>query len=781
MSEQLIGPSGIPHFIGDLATLDTDVTNLTTHAGEFRSAGSDVHTEFQGLSAFYKAPEADQLFATTLPVKTKTDAFADDLEQVATALSAYSTEVQPLVKKLETLKADATAFVNSVNGDDDWRKDQDKVDHNNDLWHDVNHTVTAFQAAERTAYNKIMALIGGTPLTTDDGSHGENMYGYKAGDLDHAEDTPWGSSAEREYEGLAWLGHQLKSLVWDGFIVDGVWGTVRGLGTLVGVDGWAEAGEAWKNLGKLGTAVVLSSATMGTWWLIPDNKLPSWLRDSRQVYKQTAKSLVAWDTWKTNPARAAGQVVFNGLTAVFTGGSGSAASGAGKAGAVARTLSVTGKVARVVDPMTYVGKAGKLAFVKVGDTFTALKSLHSGATSDLLKRADALKSPKVPDTAVPYVDNATGELVYLTREGHVLNADGSLRQHVDQAAGEVSAADRARLEAMGNNPRSPELVGAHGATNSVPETGPAVGGHADGVASGNAGHGTSASNTAPGHGSGAAAHEGIEGTSGGGGHGGTDTGPGHDEGLAQGPEPAHSSGAPGERQSSSKVGDGPPDIDPAEYSKHTDDLAQAHTGRMDPAQEAGVLDELSRSKMPEAEQQKVLRALRKDEYGAGVADMIARGHLREIEGYRKLLDMCKNGPSKANPKSMVPAAYMAMRLATDLQEHGIARVGVELDTHTFDLDVYTRHSDGSIDYGYQLKDVDNINGIKKAAEKAARQLNYEGVTHRVAILDVHQSMRDLTPRMFNTAKFRAQDAGATFILRFNDGSITVPPNGPAFP
>ncbi|MEV1019700.1 hypothetical protein [Streptomyces sp. NPDC050264] len=477
MSEKLIDPSGIPHFIGDLATLDTDVTNLTTHAGEFRSAGSDVHTEFQGLSAFYKAPEADQLFATTLPVKTKTDAFADDLEQVSTALSAYSTEVQPLVKKLEALKADATAFVNSVSGDDDWRKDQDKVDHNNDLWHDVNHTVTAFQAAERTAYNKIMSLINGTPLTTDDGSHGENMYGYKAGDLDHAEQTPWGSAAEREYEGLAWLGHQIKSFVWDGFIVDGVWGTIKGLGTLVGTDGGDAAGEAWKHLGQLATGIVISGVPIvGTaYWLAPDDKLPSWLRDSRTTMKETGKALVAWDTWKTNPSRAAGQVVFNGLTAVFTGGSGSAASGAGKAGAVARTLSVTGKVARVVDPMTYVGKAGKFAFIKVGDTFTALKNLHSGASLDLLKRADAFKSPTIPETAIPYLDNATGKVVYLTDEGHLLNSDGSLHQHVDQAPGEVSAADRARMDAAGSNVLSPELAGAHAGSNSVGTAGHAAG------------------------------------------------------------------------------------------------------------------------------------------------------------------------------------------------------------------------------------------------------------------------------------------------------------------
>lgn len=73
---KLIDPSGIPHFIGDLDTLDTDVMLLTADAGQFRASGSDVHTTFQHLSSFYSAPEAEQLFSTTVPVQKKSDAFA---------------------------------------------------------------------------------------------------------------------------------------------------------------------------------------------------------------------------------------------------------------------------------------------------------------------------------------------------------------------------------------------------------------------------------------------------------------------------------------------------------------------------------------------------------------------------------------------------------------------------------------------------------------------------------------------------------------------------------
>ncbi|MGW2317394.1 hypothetical protein [Streptomyces sp. NPDC001680] len=456
---KLIDPSGIPHFIGDLATLDTDVMLLTADAGQFRASGSDVHTTFQHLSSFYSAPEAEQLFSTTLPVQKKSDVFAGDLEKVANALSDYSLEVQPLVKKLDSLKAEATAFVNSVSGDDGWRKDHDKVDYNNDLWRDVNHTVAAFEAAERKAYSKIMALIGGTALIADDGSHSCNMYGFKAVDLDHAKETPWGAPAEKEYEGWSWLAHQSKQ-VWDGFWYDGVMGTVHGLGTLVGRDGADAAGQAWENLAKLGTGVAMTLGTLGTWGWVPEKDLPSWLRDSRHVLNQTGKGLVAWDQWKTNPGRAAGAFGFNVLTLLGTEGAGAAASGAGKAGAAVRTVSAVGKVGRAIDPMTYVGKAGKFAFTKVGDTFGTLKDLHTGVTADLLKKAEALRSPKIPDNAIPYLDDATGKIVYLVDEGHVLNADASLRQHVDEATHELSSKDREELGAPRAADHSRDLVGA---------------------------------------------------------------------------------------------------------------------------------------------------------------------------------------------------------------------------------------------------------------------------------------------------------------------------------
>ncbi|MFB6711815.1 hypothetical protein [Streptomyces sp. NPDC056358] len=385
----MIKPEAIPQYTGKLEQLEKDHAGLKTDAGHIRDTGSSVHTHFQGLSAYYKAPEAEQLFASTKPVKDRADGFADDLEKVASSLSDYATEIRPLVTKLEQLKADATKFVNANKDDDDWEYDEDKVDEHNQLRDDITATVAAFWAAERTCHNKITALIpGGVQMVAGDGSERKDQYGFNADDLKNAK-LPWGDPVEEKHH--VWeVGHWVKSFVWDGLIVDGVWGTIKGLGTLVGFGGWDAMGQAWKGLAQLATGLVITAIPgAGTlFWALPDDKLPSWLRDSRTAMKETGKALVAWDEWGKNPGRAAGAVTFNVLTTVFTGGAGGAAAGAGKAGAVAKALSVAGKAGKVIDPMTYIAKGTGAGLSKIGDITKGLKGISN------------IEIPKLPDDAI---------------------------------------------------------------------------------------------------------------------------------------------------------------------------------------------------------------------------------------------------------------------------------------------------------------------------------------------------------------------------------------------
>ncbi|MDX3818468.1 hypothetical protein PV691_24980, partial [Streptomyces sp. AK08-01A] len=100
------------------------------------------------------------------------------------------------------------------------------------------------------------------------------------------------------------------------------------------------------------------------------------------------------DEWGKNPGRAAGAVTFNVLTTVFTGGAGAGVSGAGKAGAVAKVLSVAGKAGKVIDPMTYIAKGAGAGLSKIGDITKGLKGIGN------------VEIPKLPDDAIVLPEGA---------------------------------------------------------------------------------------------------------------------------------------------------------------------------------------------------------------------------------------------------------------------------------------------------------------------------------------------------------------------------------------
>ncbi|WP_032795872.1 hypothetical protein, partial [Streptomyces sp. HCCB10043] len=370
--QQPVDPYGIPVFTGNLAVLDRQVTALAKDGAEIATATGDVHSSFGGLQAFYKAPEADQLFATTKPVADRGAALKSDLATITGALSAYADDAQPLVAKLERLREEASAFQDKARADDTWREDGDLVEENNNRRNEIAEAWAAFQAVERACYNKIISLVpGGKPLKTNDGSNGKHMHGYDAGALKQAKGLPWGDPVK---ESTRW--YQFYEHVWDfgkGFVVDGVWGTVKGLGTLVGTDGWDSMKQAWTGLGNLTTGVILTVAAPHVLWLTPEKDLPGFARDARNAMKETGKALIAYDQWGENPARAGGAVTFNALTTVFTGGAGGGASGAGKAAAAAKALSFANKASRVVDPTTYLFRGAGAGLTKISDVMDGLK------------------------------------------------------------------------------------------------------------------------------------------------------------------------------------------------------------------------------------------------------------------------------------------------------------------------------------------------------------------------------------------------------------------------
>lgn len=496
-----VDPAEVPVFTGELPVLDEKVKALSGDGGALANAGTSVHTTFGGLSAYYKAPEAEQLFAVTKPVVDITMSVSGDMCTIAGALGSYANEIRPLVKQLETLKTEAASFKSKVSGDHKWNEDGDLVDENRDRRNKIAEVWSQFQAAERTAYDKIVALVCGTPLKVDDGSHGANMYGYDAEALKHSKSLPWGDAVE---ESVPWW--QVWEHAYDfgkGVIVDGVWGTIKGLGTLVGFDGWDATKQAWTGLAKLATGVSIAiiPGVGSVYMAMPGKYLPSWLRDSRTAMKETGKAMLAWDQWSENPSRAAGAVTFNVVTAIFTDGAGAAAEGAGKAGIAAKALSFAGKAGRAIDPMTYVFKGAGAGLSKIGDVMAGLRGMGKIEIPKISEGAFALPdgASMLPDgtihlpsgTAIPEgaiklpdggikLPEGTATLPpgtvklpfddspakYMDADGNLYKQDGSLFQRAEDAKPETAphhaTADAPKVE-------TPVLVGvgAHNADNVI--------------------------------------------------------------------------------------------------------------------------------------------------------------------------------------------------------------------------------------------------------------------------------------------------------------------------
>ena len=321
----MIEPESIPLFTGDLGQLEQHTDALRKEADGIRQAGGEAHRQFQGLSAFYQAPEAEDLFASTKPVRDAADRFGDKVATVADALHTYAAEVAPIAKRLEQLQSRAATFVAGLKTDsgafdENWTDDADKVSQHQALMHDVNVAKEQFAAAEIACNNKITALVGGTQYVMNTGAkqfipRGAELYGYSAEVLDQAKELPWGTPVAQSHD---WwdpddLGYYAKSFFWDGIVVDNVWGTIDGLATLAGFHGSDSAGQAWE--GVVRAIVGAETYLMESGGQKPTGIFASdFAQESKGYAKEFAKGFVAWDMWEENPSRAAATVVFNGLT-----------------------------------------------------------------------------------------------------------------------------------------------------------------------------------------------------------------------------------------------------------------------------------------------------------------------------------------------------------------------------------------------------------------------------------------------------------------------------------
>ncbi|MEU1116302.1 MULTISPECIES: hypothetical protein [unclassified Streptomyces] len=440
----MISASDVPHFTGNLEQLELHASGLRTRAGALRQAGSVAHSRFQGLEAFYRAPEAEELFASTAPVRDLADLFASKVETVAGALDEYAGAVRPIVARLESLRGRVAGFVAGLKTDggeidDEWTKDHKKIAQHQALWDEISQAQADFTAAETAANNKITALVDGSQYVPEgyEGTfvpRGAQVYGYTAEALKHADQLPWGTPEAETYGKFEFSHHLEEARV---SIKDNVVGTVTGVIDLVssGSDGDA----ARKGL-------LMSALGLESYVFDPLNQQDSpWKKkigEGRPYAKAFAKGLVGWDDWEEHPGKATGTVIFNALT--FASGPLAAVSRVAKGGTVARTAGALAKVGELVDPISATAKtvgAAVRAAPRIADVTARVRSGFGNV-------------PRVGSTSSVWRISSTTEL-HLADGKFVVMKDGV----PDTTPAPVEHAADARTPSVAV-PREHQLVGA---------------------------------------------------------------------------------------------------------------------------------------------------------------------------------------------------------------------------------------------------------------------------------------------------------------------------------
>ncbi|RFS85503.1 hypothetical protein D0T12_10755 [Actinomadura spongiicola] len=401
--------------LGIMAKVHPDAVEAEAHdlrkaATGIREAGSDVHTTWQGLSAFYKAPEAAQLFSATTPVRDESAMFAGRLEKVTGALTTYAAETRVIKHKLMDLYMRAVTFVNKTYAEkEDWQKNEDLVRENNALLAAVDAQAMAFHNAQERATHTIYAAYGETaPALPTGGGDSERPWGTP-----EEADLPWYHDA--------WNGG--VSLV-KGFFGDGFWGDVSGIWDLVTSPGkWVESYKSLMALTLPLNPIVAPFAML----------VPSVRRKVHETWKGFGKSFVAWDRWKQDPARAFGNTAYNVVTSIIPIGK------AGSAGKLGKFSHGASRVGEVVDPVGLTVRAS-ITLPKVADITAAL----SGKIADL---TTATKLNVHRFVIKPAIDL---KAYALSKTANIPDRipDWLLRQHGAEAAAQVRAA------------HNPDLVGA---------------------------------------------------------------------------------------------------------------------------------------------------------------------------------------------------------------------------------------------------------------------------------------------------------------------------------
>ncbi|WP_306366545.1 hypothetical protein [Nocardiopsis sp. CC223A] len=313
----LIDPSSFPVPETLTYALDAVAAKLKTDGTDLTDTAADITGAWAGLEGIYSAPEDQDLFTVLNPLTGNGDDVSTALSSTSDALSDFAETVRDIKARWATLKADSYAFLNKIEGDDDWRDgggflwwktESEEVGEHNALHDRAAGLLFEFEEAERTCANAITGLFGGTRFVAQkaDGSvtagDGEFVYGFDA-PLEGVA-MEWGAPQTTDH---AWY-NDLGDAVGDFFV-----GIAEDAGGMVGAhgpDGWF-AGNWGDNLWEywggtvegLGALVGVGKDENGDW---------GWSLDTAgNAWKEAAHAVVPWEEWGERPWYVIGTAALN--------------------------------------------------------------------------------------------------------------------------------------------------------------------------------------------------------------------------------------------------------------------------------------------------------------------------------------------------------------------------------------------------------------------------------------------------------------------------------------
>lgn len=161
----MIDPATIPRIDGDMAALTAHADDLTRTGIAIADTGERVHTTWQQLAAVYVAPEANDLFAVTGPVRSVSASVGEDIGDAAAALRAYAGETATIQARLDALRTQAVDLVAAASAAQDESTTVTLDDRSAELSAAVTVQIADWEAAQRRCANAVRQLYSESPST----------------------------------------------------------------------------------------------------------------------------------------------------------------------------------------------------------------------------------------------------------------------------------------------------------------------------------------------------------------------------------------------------------------------------------------------------------------------------------------------------------------------------------------------------------------------------------------------------------------------------------------